>query len=409
VSPSQGDAPAGPVGLTLGQAARTWARIGLESFGGPAGQIAVMHKVLVAILALSVLYATFRHLAAVDALFFGLKPAVLAIVVGAVIRIGRRSIKGRVMVAFAAAAFVGIFFFDVPFPLIVAATGVAGILGSRLLPRYFPQPGAAGAGGEEEDGALLDTMLAGGRLRHLQPSLARAVRVTLVCAMLWFAPLAAVALAFGSGSVFVQQGLFFSKAAMVTFGGAYAVLAYVAQQAVTTFDWLRPGEMLDGLGMAETTPGPLILVLQFVGFMGAYRDPGTLPPMVAAVLGATLTVWVTFVPCFLWIFVGAPYIEALRGNRSLHAALSAITAAVVGVILNLSLWFAVHTIFATVGEVRWNGVHLLVPEWGTVSMVSLLIAVGALVATLHFKLSMGWTLGLSAAVGLLWRLLVAGA
>jgi chromate transporter len=199
--------------------------------------------------------------------------------------------------------------------------------------------------------------------------------------------------------VFLQEGLFFSKMAIVTFGGAYAVLAYVAQQAVDNFGWLAPGEMLDGLGMAETTPGPLIMVVQFVGFMGAYRNPGMLDPMVAGTLGAMITTWVTFVPCFLWIFLGAPYIEALRGNRSLAAALSAITAAIVGVVLNLALWFALHTIFGEVKEDTIGAVRLFIPVWETVEWAALVITTGSLVATLHFKVSMILTLFISAALG----------
>jgi chromate transporter len=202
--------------------------------------------------------------------------------------------------------------------------------------------------------------------------------------------------------VFLQEGLFFSKMAIVTFGGAYAVLAYVAQQAVDNFGWLAPGEMLDGLGMAETTPGPLIMVVQFVGFMGAYRNPGMLDPMVAGTLGAMITTWVTFVPCFLWIFLGAPYIEALRGNRSLAAALSAITAAIVGVVLNLALWFALHTIFGEVKEETIGAVRLFIPVWETVEWAALAITTGSLVATLHFKVSMILTLFISAALGVLY-------
>jgi len=186
------------------------------------------------------------------------------------------------------------------------------------------------------------------------------------CGVLWALPLIACRSAFGPGSVFTAEGLFFSKAAVVTFGGAYAVLAYIAQRAVATYGWLLPGEMLDGLGLAETTPGPLIMVVEFVGFLGAYRAPGPFTPLVAGLLGAALTVWVTFVPCFLWIFLGAPYIEALRGRHGLHAALSAITAAVVGVILNLSLWFALHVLFRRVAELHVGPLRLLVPELASV-------------------------------------------
>jgi chromate transporter len=228
--------------------------------------------------------------------------------------------------------------------------------------------------------------------------------VLLVCDALWALPILALGALFGPDSVFVTEGIFFSKAAVVTFGGAYSVLAYIAQRAVETYGWLRPGEMLDGLGLAETTPGPLILVVQFVGFMGALRHPGALPPMLAGVLGAVVTIWVTFVPCFLWIFLGAPYIEALRGSRALSTALSSITAAVVGVILNLSLWFALHTLFGVVDEQTFGPARLLVPAWGSVVLPALGLAGLAAFATFRLELGMGKTLGLCAALGLLWRL-----
>ena len=226
--------------------------------------------------------------------------------------------------------------------------------------------------------------------------------------VLWFVPLVALAAALGRTHVFVQEGVFFSKAAVVTFGGAYAVLAYIAQQAVEAYGWLRPGEMLDGLGMAETTPGPLIQVVQFVGFMGAYRNPGELSPMVAGVIGSIITTWVTFVPCFLWIFVGAPYIEYLRGNRSLTPALSAITAAVVGVVLNLVVWFSLHTLFGRVEEMRRFGIRLFVPDPGTLDPASALIAFGAFIALFRLKVGMIRTLAGSVAVGALWYVIFRG-
>jgi chromate transporter len=222
---------------------------------------------------------------------------------------------------------------------------------------------------------------------------------------LWFGPVLLILAILGPRHVYFEQAAFFSKTAVVTFGGAYAVLAYVAQQAVENYGWLKPGEMLDGLGLAETTPGPLILVLQFVGFLGAYRSPGGLEPMLAGVLGAVVTVWVTFVPCFLWIFLGAPYVEALRGNRSLGTALSAITAAVLGVVLNLAVWFALHTIFGTVGELRVLGAHLLVPEWSSIRVPTLAVCAVAMLALFRFKLGMMKTIGGCAALGLLYTLL----
>jgi chromate transporter len=238
----------------------------------------------------------------------------------------------------------------------------------------------------------------------VRPSLARALRVTSLCLALWLLPVLGLAIWLGTNHVYVQEGVFFSKMAVVTFGGAYAVLAYVAQQAVDSYGWLAPGEMLDGLGLAETTPGPLIMVVQFVGFLGAYRNPGTLDPFVAGTLGALLTTWVTFVPCFLWIFLGAPYVEALRGNRALTAALSAITAAVVGVILNLAIWFGLHVVFDTVDDVSLYGASLSVPDISTIQPGTLLLTVAALVAMLRFKLGMLPVLAVSAIVGTVWQL-----
>jgi chromate transporter len=425
-------------------AVRTWARVGFLSFGGPAGQIAVMHRILVdekrwigearflhalnycmllpgpeaqqlatyvgwllhrakgglvagllfvlpgflTMLALSATYAAYRNTALVAALFFGLKPAIIAVVVEAVIRIGRRALKDRALVALAAAAFAGIFFLQVPFPLIVLGAGVIGwIVERRRVAPEGPPPGTVPRAGSR-----------GAEWMHT----ARVVALWLV---IWWMPVGLMWMVFGRASVFVDQGLFFGHAAAVTFGGAYAVLAYVAQQAVERYGWLLPGEMLDGLGMAETTPGPLVLVLQFVAFVGAYRDPGALPPMLAGVLGATLTAWVTFAPSFLFIFAGAPYVERLRGNRALAAALRGITAAVVGVILNLAVWFALHVLFGRIGEARGLGLRVLVPDWATLNPASLLIAVGAAVAIFRFKAGMLPVLAGAAACGIAYRLL----
>lgn len=441
-------------GISLGAAFRVWVRISLLSFGGPAGQIAVMHRILVdetrwvsesrflhalnycmllpgpeaqqlatyigwllhrtlggliagilfilpgavVILGLSILYAGFQELKFVEALFFGIKAAVLAVVIEAVLRIGKRALKNAAMYVIAAGAFVGIFFLAIPFPIIVAAAAAIGVIGNRLRPANF----AIGAGHEPDTGdepAAVDTALESGASDHTKPSAGRAIRVLAFCLTLWFGPLIALFAVLEPTHVYLQEGLFFSKMAVVTFGGAYAVLAYVAQQAVDNYGWLAPGEMLDGLGMAETTPGPLIMVVQFVGFMGAYRNPGMLDPMTAGILGAMLTTWVTFVPCFLWIFLGAPYIEALRGNRALAAALSAITAAVVGVILNLAVWFALHVVFGEVEEDTFGAIRLFVPVWHTVEWAALAIAVGALVAMLRLKAGMIPTLFVSAALG----------
>jgi chromate transporter len=364
-------------GVTFNEATRVWARVAMLSFGGPAGQIAVMHRILVeekrwigearflhalnycmllpgpeaqqlaiyigwllhrtagglvagtlfvlpgavAIMALSLVYAAFGNVAVVQALFFGLKAAVLAIVLEAVVRIGRRALKNRMMLGLAAAAFVGIFFFDVPFPLIVFMAGLIGFIGGRA---GLPQFGIGSSHGPTMARGLTDaeSALGGAMPAHAQPTLGWSLRIGTICLVLWLGPVAALLLTLGPADVFSQIAVFFSKMAVVTFGGAYAVLAYVAQAAVETYGWLRPGEMLDGLGMAETTPGPLIMVVQFVGFMGAFRHPDALPPLTAGMLAGLLTTWVTFVPCFLWIFLGAPYIETLRTNRALAGALT---------------------------------------------------------------------------------------
>jgi chromate transporter len=444
--------------VSFGEAVRVWAKIGLLSFGGPAGQVALMHKELVeerrwideerflhalnycmllpgpeaqqlatyigwlmhktrgglvagllfvlpgfvSILVLSILYAGFRQLPAVAALFFGLKAAVLAVVIEALLRIGKRALKSRLLVLLAGAAFLAIFVFEVPFPAVVLGAGLFGFLCSRVWPAAFPAPARVAATGDHA--TLIDRMASAGELEHTRPSRARTVRVLLVCGVLWAAPLVALALLTGTQSVFFQEGVFFSKTAVVTFGGAYAVLAYIAQRAVETYGWLRPGEMLDGLGLAETTPGPLIMVVQFVGFLGAFRNPGNLSPMLAGVFGSVITVWVTFVPCFLWIFVGAPYIEALRGNRALHSALSAITAAVVGVILNLSVWFGLHVIFGRVAERHVGPIRLLVPDWPSLDLAALVLAALALLAIFRFKLGLPKTLAASALLGAIWKL-----
>ncbi len=444
--PSPSDANPEPLRpVPLGEAFFTWCRVALLSFGGPAGQIAVMHRILVeekkwineerflhalnycmllpgpeaqqlatyigwllhrtwgglmagllfifpgflAILALSIVYASYQETSLVEALFFGLKPAVLAIVLEAVLRIGRRVLRSRVLFLLAGAAFVAIFFFNVPFPAMVVCAALFGLLGYRFAPHWFsatkkaePVPEASGA--------------AVGWRSHL----GRSALVLAVCLTLWFAPLVVIAAVLGTESVFWQEGVFFSRTAVVTFGGAYAVLSYLAQQAVERYGWLEPGEMLDGLGMAETTPGPLIMVVQFVGFLGAYRNPGPFEPLTAGILGSLLTTWVTFVPCFLWVFLGAPYIERLRGNRHLSAALTAITAMVVGVILNLAVWFALHTLFAQVDVISFYGARLQVPEWGTLNFAALGIAAFACLLTFYVKRGMGTTLAVSAALGM---------
>ena len=369
--------------VPLAEATRTWFAISLQTFGGPAGQIAVMqHKLVdqkrwlsqqrflhalnycmllpgpeaqqlaiytgwllngtrggliagslfvlpgfVALLALSAIYVGFGDTTLVISIFAGLAPAVIAVVIQAVHRVARRSLTHPFLIGLAIAAFVAISFFALPFPLVVLGAGLLGWLASR------------------RSAALRPPLIGDDALPHALPSARRFLVVLGIGLVLWTLPLATVALVVDSTPVFLDQGLFFSGAALVTFGGAYAVLAYVAQQAVEVYGWLAPGEMVRGLALAETTPGPLIMVVQFVAFVGAYRNPGAFDPWLAAVLASLLTVWVTFVPCFLFIFLGAPYVERLRNNRHLAAALNGITAAVVGVIASLALYFALHTLF----------------------------------------------------------------
>ncbi len=285
------------------------------------------------------------------------------------------------------------------FPIIIVTAGVIGYVGARI---GRPEFAALEHGGK--NAAVVDSMLGEESPDHARPNVARALKVSAVWLVLWLLPIAALLIAFGQANVFSQIALFFSKMALVTFGGAYAVLAYVAQQAVEHYHWLSPREMLDGLGMAETTPGPLIMVLQFVGFMAAYRDPGTLSPMLAGTLGGLLATWVTFTPCFLWIFLGAPFIETLRGNKGLAGALGAITAAVVGVILNLSIWFALHTVFRETAAVRSFGLSFDMPVLASVDIPALVLAVAAATAVFRFNMGMLTVLAGSCAAGVLLRL-----
>jgi chromate transporter len=459
-SGSDDSATTAPPRPTFGEAFLVWGRIGLLSFGGPAGQIALMHRELVeerrwisearflhalnycmllpgpeaqqlavyigwllhrtpgglaagilfvlpgffVILALSMLYALFREVPTVDAALFGLKAAVVAIVVEALVRIARRALAGPPSYAIAVVAFTAIFFFDAPFPLVVLAAGIAG-LGLDRLSRTTTGAEKRTAENRRHLPSVVDLMAERGELAHTEPRRGRSLRVLALGLAIWWAPVLALLAVFGRESVFVDQALFFSRAAVVTFGGAYSVLAYVAQQAVDVYAWLAPGEMLDGLGLAETTPGPLILVLQFVGFMGGFRHPAALDPTAAGVLASIVTVWVTFVPCFLWIFLGAPHIEALRGNRRLQQALSAITAAVVGVVANLSLWFALHVWFAEIVEVRIGPLRLLQPNLATIDWRAVALTAFALFATFRLHLGIPKTLAACAALGLLLRTL----
>jgi chromate transporter len=442
-------------GVSMSEAFAVWLRVALLSFGGPAGQIAVMHRIVVeekrwisesrflhalnycmllpgpeaqqlatyigwlmhrtagglmagllfivpgiiCIMALSYIYAAYGNVGFVNALFFGLKAAVLAIVIEAVVRVGKRALRNRVMIGLAAIAFVAIFFFGAPFPLIVVGAGIIGFLGTRAGRADFQGGGHGGQGSADAEDLLGNELPP-----HTRPNLARALATAAIWLTLWLVPVACLLVWLGPQNVFSQIAVFFSKMAMVTFGGAYAVLAYVAQQAVEYYHWVKPGEMLDGLGMAETTPGPLIMVLQFVGFMAAFRDAGTLSPMWAGTLGGLLATWVTFAPCFLWIFVGAPFIETLRGNKPLAGALSAITAAVVGVILNLSIWFAIHTLFGEVTHVRSFGLSFDAPVFSSVNVWASVLALGAALAIFRFKVGMLPTLGAACGAGIVLHL-----
>ena len=430
--------------MSFAEATRTWLRIGLLSFGGPAGQIAVMHRILVeekrwigeerflhalsycmllpgpeaqqlatyvgwllhgirgglvagllfvlpgflAIMALSVAYVLWQQQPIVEGLFLGLKAAVIALVIEALLRIGKRALTSRAASWTAVLAFVALAVLRLPFPLIILAAGVAGYLRARLGFGSFAAPRATPAGRIAGPPPLIDA----GELTRAQPSTLRGIKLLALWLPLWFAPVLACAWFLGTGSTHTQLGVFFSKMAVVTFGGAYAVLTYVAQQAVERFAWVTPAQMLDGLGLAESTPGPLILVVQFVGFLAAYQAAGTAHPLLAGALGALLTVWVTFVPCFLWIFLGAPYIEALRGNVALASALAAITAAVVGVIANLALWFASHALFARPGSYG-------LPDFTSLRIVPALLTGVALAAMFIFRWNLARTLAACAVLG----------
>ena len=425
---------------SFGEAFRFWLKLGFISFGGPTGQIAIMqtelvekkrwisqsrflhalnfcmllpgpeaqqlatyigwllHKTWGGIVAgaffvipsifilwtLSFIYAAYGNVPWIAAIFYGLKPAVTAIVLTAVIRIGKKSLKNEVMWTVAALAFVAIYFFKAPFPAIVLSAGVIGFFGGLFWKTKFENTSK-----ENHESALSVISDEQESPLHTRPSLTRALRISILWLTLWFTPILIVGALRGWDSTLFKEGLFFSKAAVVTFGGAYAVLPYVAQQAVY-HGWIKPGQMMDGLGLAETTPGPLIMVLQFVGFMGAWQHPEGLPPLVAATVGAVITTWATFTPCFLWIFLGGPHIEQLRGNARLTSALTAITAAIVGVVLNLAVWFALHVFF---------------PASGTVDWFAILLCAAAFVAMLRYKIDIIPVIIGSAIVGLSYHFL----
>lgn len=428
--------------VALREALAVWWRIGLMSFGGPAGQIALMHRIVVdekrwlsearflhalnycmllpgpeaqqlatyvgwllhgvrggivagvlfilpgaaAIMALSWLYVLLGDVSIVEGLFFGLKAAVIAIVLQAMIRIAGRALRGHLHVMLAVGGFVVLFAFSLPFPLVVLGAGVIGYVMSR----WFTQASSDAA---ELPVSERVVVRAGTR------------RAALTCLLLWGLTVALLFALLGGDSVFTQIATFFSTMAVVTFGGAYAVLAYVAQQAVEQYQWLQPGEMLDGLGLAETTPGPLILVTQFVGFLGALRQSGMDTPLIGATLGALLTTWVTFLPCFVWIFAGAPYIEKLRQHRALSAALAAITATVVGVIANLAVWFAINTLFTQTRQVTGYGFNLNLPVVDSLDAAMLALVGAALVMVFVLRLPLLVVLGLSAGLGIVWQFL----
>ena len=434
--------------VPLREATRAWFEISLQTFGGPAGQIAVMQRTLVeekrwigqqrflfalsyctllpgpeaqqlatyigwllngvkgaliagilfilpgvvALLALSGIYVAFGDTTLVEAVFLGLAPAVIAIVVQAVIRVARKGLTHPALLGLAVAAFAALTLFSVPFPVVVGVAALAGWVLGRTIPSLnAPRRAAADAGPPP--------LISDDALHAERPSGRRAAAILALGLTLWAAPVVLAALLLGRSSIYVDQGLFFSGAAVVTFGGAYAVLAYVAQQAVEVYGWLAPGEMVRGLALAESTPGPLIMVVQFVAFVGAYRSPGALDPWVAAVVAALLVTWVTFVPCFLFILLGAPYVERLRGNKGLASALTGITAAVVGVIANLAVYFALHTLFADTDRIARGPLELEVPVVDTVQWAAL--AITALGCALIFW--RGWsvlrTLGVCALTG----------
>ncbi len=350
-----------------------------------AGALFVIPSILI-LLILSYVYVTLGTVSWIGALFYGLKPAVLAIVLSATIRIGRRALRHPLMYVVAALAFLALFLFKVPFPVVVASAAVVGIGGSRLRPDLFAavkEPSGARAA------AISDAMPPG---EHTRPSPSRAVRIVVVSLAFWLGPLVALGVWRGTADVLFREAVFFSKAAMVTFGGAYAVLPYVGQQAVETYGWLSATEMIDGLGLAETTPGPLIMVLQFVGFMAGWRQATDLG-LAGAVLGALTATYFTFMPCFLWIFLGAPYVEQSRGNRAFAGALAAITAAVVGVVLNLAVWF---------------GLLVLFPATGGVDVFAVAVALLAFVAMQRFRLDIITVVLASALLGLVYRVAIPG-
>jgi chromate transporter len=423
---------------SFAEAIKLWLKVGCLGFGGPAGQIALMHRLVVderkwvgeaqflhalnfcmllpgpeaqqlatyigwllhgvrgglvagtlfvlpgfcVILALSAAYAAFGQLPWLMGVFFGLKCAVIALVAEALWRVAKRALKQPMHVVVAALAFLALFVFRIPFPIVIL---VAAIIGFALAWR------SDGIAAKNPDEKVLEQTA----------NAPRPFRTVIIGALLWLGPIALLALLLGSSQIFPQMGLFFAKMAVVTFGGAYAVLAYVAQQAVQNYGWLSTGNMIDGLALAETTPGPLILVLSFVGFYAAHQQPGALAPMLAGTLGAIFVTWVTFVPSFIWIFLGAPYVERLRQNRYLSAALAMVTAAVVGVIANLALWFALHVLFRNVSEVSFGVATVAWPDWRSADLAAIGLSLAAALALLHWRVNLVKVLLASGAIGYL--------
>jgi len=441
-------------GVPFRVAARFWTKLGFINFGGPTGQIAIMHDELVErrrwisnarflhalnycmllpgpeaqqlavyvgwllhrvrggiiagltfilpafflMLGLSYVYVTYGDITWVDAIFYGLGAAVVGIVAAAVIRIGQKALRNTTLYAVAAAAFVAIFFLHVPFPLIVLGAGVLGLVAGPRWPEVF----TVSAEHADDASAISDEGSAG---EHTNVSLRRSITVLVIGLAVWFVPLVLVTAWAGPSSTLSQQAWFFSKAAVVTFGGAYAVLAYMTQAAVVQYGWLTTTQMVTGLGLAESTPGPLIMVTEFVGFVGAYQHPGTLDPLVSGLLGALVAKWATFAPCFLWIFLGAPFIEHLRGNVRLSMGLTSITAAVVGVVLNLAIWFAINTLFTSVREVQWLGGPVPVPVWSSIDWFAIAVAAACFIGIWRFRWNVVWVVGASAVAGLIYTLL----
>lgn len=402
--------------LTLAETLMVWVKIGLLSFGGPSGQIALMHRELVekrrwisdrrflhalnycmllpgpeaqqlaiytgwllqrtlgAVIAgllfvlpgalfigvISYAYVAFGDLPLLQAIFYGLKPAVLAIVAAAMIRMSQKILGKPLLWLISALAFIGIFFLNLPFPLIVLSALGFGIFASYWYPQWLQTNGKSGAAQNANTAAETDYLISDSSAAATRPTLAKTLKTVALWTIVWTAPLLLVLVALGQGHILTEQALFFARAALVTFGGAYAVLPYVAQQAVEHHGWISATQMLDGLGLAETTPGPLILVLQFVGFVGGWQHPESFSPLVTAVLAAGITSWMTFVPGFLFILAGAPYVEATRGHLRFTAALTAVTAAVVGIILNLAVWFGWHVVWDAERGADWISIALAV-------------------------------------------------